>query len=343
MRILWSSLLIIPMGLQFGPQVCLAAEIETPNAIPTSIRTLDFRSLPGDAFDHSRTKWSGDFFILVDDDPGAPSLYMFDRSGRITTSAMIQITGASRVRVTDFAAASDGSIWTCGIGDSGTGQRSFFLAHVTNDGSSLQIIRTNPYRPSYLAVATDGTIWTVGYSLGSDGKVDLSLDSLRHFDPSGKLLASAIPANSVGILRVQEGLLNFNQGHLEWYSPSRGTQKLPDGNTVPEAYVEISPTDMTVLHSHPAMPRNHGDYVYGFAITPGGRVFAEMYRVNNTPTLYEFDRSIGNWVPAEGPRDQQGQISHLEGNDGESLVFSDHTDKSQLKLKILDLSQGLMR
>lgn len=199
-----------------------------------------------------------------------------------------------------------------GTPDSAAGQCSFFLAHLTDDGQA-QIIRTNPYGPEYLTVAPDGTLWTVGYGLDSNSRVDLTLDSLRHFDSSSKLMASAIPANSVGILRVEQGYLYFYQGRLGWYSPSMGSQKGADRRPLPEAYVEISATDTTALHSIPAAPRNPGEYVFGFALTPGGRVFVEMYHPNGPPTLYELDRSENRWVLAEAPRDQKGHMSQLEG------------------------------
>ena len=328
----------------FAAQVSGAAESGTAKVTPTSITTLDFRSLPIDAFTHSRMKWGRGLFILIDDDAGAPSLYVFDRSGHIQFDAMIQITGANKVRVDDFTAAPDGSVWMCGHADSPAGQRSFFLANVTNDGQPVRIIRTNPYRSFYLTVAPDGTVWTVGYGLSSDGRVYLTQDSLRHFDSSGKLSSSAIPANSVGIMRVMKGSLDFRQGRLAWYSPTSGVAG-PRSVSV-ETYVEISPTDMTVLHSYPAAPRNPGAYVLGFALTPSGRVFVQVFHPaggqSRSPDLYELDRNGNKWVLADGPRNRQGSVSALEGNEDESLVFSDGVaDQSELKLQIMDLSQTL--
>jgi hypothetical protein len=326
----------LPVALR----VCAAAEGSAASPVPTSIRTLDFRSLPGDAFEHARTKWSKDVFILIDDDRGAPSLYMFDRAGHIKFDGMIQIAGAVNVRVTDFASAGDGSVWTCGYADSATAQRSFFLAHLTDDGQGAQIIRTNPYAPWYLTVAPDGTLWTVGYGLGSDDAVDLTLDSLRHFDSSGKLIRAAIPTDSVGIIRAKLGYLDSYQGRLGWYSPTTGIQKRADGSPFPEAYLEVSANDATVVHSIPALPRNRGDYPSGFAITPSGRVFVEMYHSGGHTTLHELDRGGNRWVSVDGPRNRDGEISRLQGNDGESLVFSDTlAAKSQLTLQIVDLSQ----
>ena len=341
MRIQYFPLLAVLVCLPFAAQVCVAADGRTANVIATSTRTLDLRSLPNDAFMHARTKWSKDLFILIDDDWSAPSLYMFDRSGHLKFDGMIQITGADHVRVTDFTAAPDDSVWTCGYADSAAGQRSFFLAHITDDGQTVQIIRTDPYGPSYLTVAPDGTLWTVGYGMGSNGRADLTVNSLRHFDSSGKLIASGIPTDSVGIIRAKHGYLDLYQDRLGWYSPDKGIQKNADGSPFPEAYVEISATDTTVLHSIPAVSRNRGDYAFGFAVTPGGRVFVEMYHHGGPPALYELDRRGNRWVLAEAPRDQKGHPSQLEGNDGESLVFSEAlVDKSELKLQVVDLSRA---
>jgi hypothetical protein len=326
------SLCAAVLCLSFATQVCGAADESTATGAPASIRTLDLRSLPSDAFEHSRSKWSGDLYILIDDDAGGPSLYMFDRSGQPQFNDMIQISGADRIRIRDFTAAPDGSVWACGQADSRAGQRSFFLAHITNDGNPLRIIRTSPYAPSYLTVAPDGTIWTVGYSVGSDGRDDLTQDSLRHFDSSGKLIASGHPAQALGPLRVSNGFLDFNQGHVAWYSPTSGMTKRSDAV---EQYLEISPTDMTVLHSYPAAPRTKSDFVLQSAITPNGRVFIEMMHAGseNRPAafdLYELDRSGNQWVLTEHLQDQQ-----LEGSDGESLVFrEDLADKSKLNLQV---------
>jgi hypothetical protein len=261
---------------------------------------------------------------------------MFDRSGQVKFDAMIQIPDASNVRILDFTTAPDGSVWASGLANATGGQRSFFLAHITNDGQPVQIIRTNPYQPSYLTVAPDGTVWTMGYALAGN-RVDKTQDSLRHFDASGKLIASAVPAGSLNLLRMVNGYLDFYQGRLVWYSPisgSNGDRTVPDS-----AFVEISPTDLTVLSSYPGPPRNWNDYIDGFAVTPSGRAFAQVYhpRAKGRPELYELDRGRSRWALADGPLDQSGHSSSLEGCDAESLVFSDLRGETKQKLQVVDL------
>jgi hypothetical protein len=273
-------------------------------------------------------------FIYIDDDEAAPSLYVFDRSGQVKFSAMIQIPAVYQVRVDDFAAAPDGSVWAGGDAISRSGQHSSFLAHIAADGADINVVQTTPYRPCQLSVARDATVWAVGYALTRDATgqthVDQSQDVLRHFDSSGRLLTSAIPANTIGLARAFTGYLAASQDRLGWYSPTHGTG----------AYVEFSP-DMKVLHSYPIVPAaDRGTGVEGFALTPTGRAFVKIVHSREDgrqDVLYELDRAANDWVPVDTSRDAYGGIPMLEGNDGESLVFTGPPDKS--KLQIFEVSK----
>src|SRR6185437_16940378 len=132
---------------------------------PRQVRALDYSSLPSDADLHHRTKWSNGLFLYIDDDEAAPSIYIFETSGHIKFEAMIQVPGADRIRIHDFAAAPDGSIWGCGKAISKTGQESFFLTHVDDGSGDVHIIQTPSYWPRQLSVAPDGTVWTVGHGI----------------------------------------------------------------------------------------------------------------------------------------------------------------------------------
>jgi hypothetical protein len=265
------------------------------------------------------------------------SLYVFDRSGKVKFSTLIQLPEIDRMRVDDFAAAPDSSVWMGGNVTSKTGQDRFFLAHVASDGINVDVIQTTPYWPVQLSVAPDGTVWTAGYALTRDAaghtrdaaghtEVDQSQNVLRHFDASGKLLASAIPLSTVDYLRVRLGFLAANQDRLGWYSPTNG----PGG-----AYVEFSPA-MKVLHSYSVVSLDtRGTMVEAFALTPTGRAFVKV--VHSTEdgrpaVLYELDRTVNDWVPVDIARDANSVIPMLEGNDGESLVFTGPPDKSKLQI-----------
>jgi streptogramin lyase len=247
---------------------------------------------------------------------------------------MIQIPRVDRIRLDDYAAAPDGGVWTAGSAVSTTGQQSYFLAYIASGATDIRIIQTNPYHPRQLSVAPDGTVWTAGYAVMPDGKggnrQDGNQDSLRHFDASGNLIASAMPAGSVGPLRAAVGFLVANQDRIGWYSPAYGNG----------AYVELSP-DMNVLRSYPvAHTPDKSSRTEGLVVTPSGRVFATVMHTGPrrpSSALYELDRSANDWVAVEAPQDTKGNVPWLEGNDAESLVFTGPRDKS--KLQVFELSQ----
>ena len=315
--------------ISFVSHAYAGANEASPTIVPISIRSLDYTSIPTDANVHHRTKWSNGVFIFIDDDAAAPSLYVFDRSGRISFSGMIQIPHADRLRVADFAAAPDGSVWAGGNVISTSGQRSFFLAHIRADGKDNQIIQTTPYRPCQVAVAPDGSVWTVGYGITGDatGKTiaDQSQNMLRHFDTFGKLIAAGFPASIYGLGRTVGGFLVASEDRLGWYSQANGVG----------AYVEFFP-NMKVLNTYPQAPTtNKRSITQGFALTPSGHVFVAISHSRedgHPPALYELDRNTNDWNLVNAPRDAQGHIPSLEGSDGESLVFTAAPDKSKLQV-----------
>lgn len=295
-------------------------------AVPGLIRALDLRSLPSDAPSHHRTKWSNDALLYINDDAAAPQVYVFDRSGKVKMSGMIQIPDADRIRLDDYAAAPDGGVWTAGHALSKTGQQSFLIARIAPDGLDVHIVETTPYHPRQLSVAPDGTVWTVGSSVVPDGKgryrTELNQDILRHFDASGRQIGSAMPVSAVDRMRPVAGFLAANQDRLGWYSPPSGAG----------AYAEFSP-DMKVLHSYPVahIAAKKGSIAECVVLTPSERVFVMVsdYQPAGQPsrTLYELDRSANDWVPVDVAR-----TSWLEGNDGESLIFDGPAGSSEFQV-----------
>jgi hypothetical protein len=183
-------------------------------------------------------------------------------------------------------------------------------------------------------------VWAVGREVAydADGKfkgVDLSRDVLRHFDASGKLIGSAVPLGTVGVIRSLSGYLAATQDRLGWYSPTDGVG----------SYVEFSP-DMKVLDSYPTPPALGGHSItWGFALTPAGNAYVVIaYPVGErlAPVLYERSRSSRTWISVTGvPLSPKGVFPMLEGNDGESLIFMGPPDKS--RLQVLDVSQAVSR
>jgi hypothetical protein len=305
-------------------------------AVRTSERPMDYTTLPSDASAHSRTKWSGDVHLLIDD-AGAPSLFVFDRSGKRISGTLLQIPGADQLRVTDFAAGPDRTIWASGQAVSRQGQQSFFLARIAPDGSEAQVIQTTPFQVRQLAVAPDSTVWAVGREISKDRSgnwipLDMAQHVLRHFDGSGRLIASSVALNSVGMARVMSGYLVATRDRVGWYAPANGVG----------VYAEFG-TDMTPIATYPASALA-GDHslTWGFALTQRGNAFlllAHPKLAASGPALLGLDRTSGEWAIVSGvPTDSRGTFPMLLGSDGESLIFRGPPDKT--KLQVLDVRIG---
>lgn len=305
--------------------------------VPKAVRAMNYDVLPSGAPFHFRTKWSNDWFIGVDDDLGTPSFWVFDRSGRSLFNTAIQVPAADKLRIDDFAAAPDGTIWAAVHAISTTRQQSFFLARIDKDEQNTVIIQTASYRPCRVTVAPDGTVWTAGYENSQDNAdlLDNGRDVVRHFDSNGKLIGSTLPLERTGIVRAMTGFLGATKDRIGWYSPY--TNK-------PGTYVEFSP-DMTVLNVYPviAAPENVDYMVDGFALTPSGKVFARASSAVGKglpPTLFTLDRSTKRWVPVGMPPGSK-YVPMLQGNDGEMLIFTGPPDRS--KVQIFDIAQNTTR
>lgn len=313
------TVFLAPLVLVGGDLNARAAADGPVAAVPATTYFLDVRSLPGSASQHSRTKWSNDGLLYIDDEP-TPLVYVFERSGKLRFSAPIEVPQAANIRLDDYALAPDGSAWAVGHADFRSGQVTSFLAHAKSDGSDVHLFQTVPYFPHQLAVAPDGTVWTAGMVLrsGHNGRFrrDMSEDTLRHFDSSGKQIGSAVPASGVSKLATVAGFLAAGYDRVGWYSPDWG-----DGS-----YTEFSP-DMKVLHTYPVAhnPTERRSLAERFALTPSGRVFVEVSSAGpgGRPfcTLLELDRTANAWVQVSLPKDSNGDIPWLDGNDGESLIF----------------------
>ncbi len=308
--------------------LCSGAKSQTLSAVSGRSSTLDYSALPSDADLHHRTKWSNGEFIYVDDDAGAPSLYIFDASGRRKFETMLQIPGVQSVRIDDFAAAPDGSVWTGGSATSASGQRGFFLAHL-NESGTAELVQSPDYRPHAITVMGDGTVWAVGYGISRDASggtnVDKEKDILRHFDASGRFLSSSIPLSSVGLPRAYGSFLAATETTIGWYSSARGQG----------AYVELS-TDMKVLSTFPEVPglESKAEHVEGFAVTPRGDPFISVVHANgagNAMDLYKLDRTSKTWVEVKSFPHLRGAPLRFEGNNGEFLVFTGSPDKATLQ------------
>jgi hypothetical protein len=148
-------------------------------------------------------RWSHGAFILVDMvAPLTKTFTVVDRDGFISSAWNFSIPETSHLWVLGYDRDPAGDLVAAGRAYSYDGKLAPFIAIKPAKGGEVQIIRTYPYWPALLAVAPDGTIWTAGYEMTyertytGDG-VNRNGDAIRHFDRTGKLLGSAVPALTV--------------------------------------------------------------------------------------------------------------------------------------------------
>ncbi|MDQ2840305.1 MAG: hypothetical protein M3Y72_04550 [Acidobacteriota bacterium] len=175
------------------------------------------------------------------------------------------IPEAVYIGVFDFDRGKDGIIILCGKAYDSKGRLASFIGRITPNGESSQVIRTAPFSPHLISEADDGTIWTVGLeSINGDENVpgvNPNGDVLRHFDSSGKLIASAFPRPRIAAGRLVTGYLVATADRLAWYAPAdgRGT------------YAELS-SEGKLLDEYPGMTDRSGRAT-GFALTSTGKAY----------------------------------------------------------------------
>jgi hypothetical protein len=227
-------------------------------------------------------RWSGDALAVVE---GDALVHFYGQSGALRRSVSVTISGASFVRVRDASYGRDGTAVLCGFAVDPTGRGGNFLAISPPDGTSLRIIRTDPYGPAAVTVAPDGTIWTKGHEIEGPGKLrNTNAGIVRQFDATGREVRQFLPQSGFGQQDLATGDINLlaaSETKVGWYA-SRGTR-----------YYEIESNG--TVHSHPvAPPGQHG--AIGLALLSTGDAFVTVNPAPKIELLFRLDRAKGIWV-----------------------------------------------
>jgi hypothetical protein len=254
--------------------------------------------------------WTGGALLVVEGENTAqPQLRAFDNEGRLTTSVVLRVTGATLVTVAGVARGTDASIAACGDAVDSEGRGAPYLAIFSANGANLRVIRTTPYHPFKVTVASDGTIWTMGHESavrqagGPKPHPPLRPEAgvIRRFDPTGQeigsfVLQSNIPSPSD--LLDLGNYLGASAKSVAWYC-------------VPEnRYVEISLDGQMSSDIH-VKPTGVAQ-VTGFAITDAGGVFIST--VTQGPKRWNIERLGG---------DRQ-EWATVGGGDGWGILYGAH-------------------
>lgn len=268
--------------------------------------------------------WSGNALVVAEGPFTEPNAFWaFDRGGALVFNAAFYIPEAAHTYVRNWARGADGTLALCGSSFASDGRGAPFIAWISADGVSQEVIRTEPYTPNLIAVSPDGTFWTVGRELNSRlserSGVDLNAGVVRHFDRSGKTLGAFMPRSSLR----NPGELGANSGYLAASAERVGWFHYDVEANGKGAYVEISPGGDITSYPIPRLPSpNPLVQVSGMAMTDSGDVFVVMYDVGAHTgfSIFRLNRSTKDWSPVT-LSGVTGDFALLYGASGSDLAF----------------------
>jgi len=281
-------------------------------------------------------RWSGAALVWVEDnDTAHPELLAMDAAGRALPTIRFGIPGAYFVAVNSIARGADGTTALTGHSIADDGRIAHFLAWVAPDGTASQVIRTDPFLPRQVCLTSDGTLWTEGQrAQGSDLDSGPTGGIIRHFDRTGRLIGSFVPASSLeDEVQAAMGFLAAAGNRVGWISSGH---RRP-GTTVPGSYLEIDGDGTTRQYPLPASTQEPS--IYGFAMTEDGFVFAEVATGDDSHgklVLMSLDREHRIWAPAIAPDVPQGTNSFLLGASGNTVAL---WDKQSRIVHLLDAAK----
>jgi hypothetical protein len=271
-------------------------------------------------------KWSNGALIDVQDRHTThPLVWILQRQGSSTVP--FSISGAQSMNIYDWDRGTDGSVWLSGSAIDGNGSASSFVAWISPDQTTSNVIRTSLYRPGQIAIAPDGTLWTAGLELASTDASALNPTGgvIRHFDRTGNLLNSFVPQSTIqnaSILLSPANQFRASGGFVAWYSP-KGAR-----------CVELSTSGATLMDIAVPVPGNPKSQVGGLGLTPTGDLFvsatwpaAQAQGSSGSYSVFILSKSAAAWLPVLqrsttlGARSQLGDFGHIYGVDGTSLVL----------------------
>ncbi len=258
-----------------------------------------------------KMRWTGSRLAGCDFCVGRPILWSVDPQGN-RRSVTLEIPGAGYVQARDVAAGPDGSLTAVGFAISDDSRTGTFLAWISPDTTHQVITRVWPYSPNVIAVAPDGTIWTVG-AMMNDNHRTVHPNVLRHYTPSGQLLASTIVQ---GVRKGSAGLYEASNGSVLMTSNDR-----VGWLTDTLQYIEFSFEAVQLgTYNCPSMGYANAGDLPGIALSSGDDLLIGA-KWQAPLTALELDRATGTWKPVPVHSDS-GITQMLLGFDGLTLVTS---------------------
>jgi hypothetical protein len=286
--------------------------------------------------------WSGGGLIAYEHNKSAtPVIHVFDANGG-DSPIVFSIDGADMVHILHAVRGTDGTIAVGGRAYSSTfqgrawnpdGFYTGFISWIAPDHQSATTIRLSGfYSPALVALTPDGSIWTKGWE-STDIKgygEDRNAPVMRHFDKTGKMIGSALPAKLLSHLSKSTYTDDF--GYMV-SSSSRVGWMQNDSN-----YYEFSFDGQDVVEFPPLPIPPHKSILVGLALLDNGKVFAStsVFTGSEFPHgifLYALDRGNKEWRPIDALHAfGSGNSNYLLGGSGNTLVLKSKDDPAVERL-----------
>jgi hypothetical protein len=179
-------------------------------------------------------------------------------------------------------------------------------------GRMVRTVKTPAYVPMHLAFSEDHSLWSFGAVFNGTTREDAQGMMLRRFLPGGQQAGAYLPRSA-----FPSGLA---PAHASWQSSARvyvtrdrvGLLALSGKDETQAEWVEVDPGGK--LLSRWSLNSFGGGRAH-MAMTSDGCVYTQ--RSDGSGELHALDRKTGNWRVVPSAPD-----AHLEGADGDALVFS---------------------
>jgi hypothetical protein len=301
--------------------VITAAAVLIPALSAASLTYVEEMGMPVSVPAMQMPKWTNGGLLTVQfKDPKYPLIWMLTRSG--ARSLPFSIPGADSTLIYDLDQRADGTIGISGSASDSEGRVAGYVAWISPNETSAQVVRTGLYRPAMVAIAPDGTMWTVGRELDTltpPVKLLPHVGVIRHFDRSGKTLDSFVPQSTVRTpsLTLTRNTLRASKDRIAWYCVGDGR------------YVEISFSGNVLADIAVDVPIDGGKPMsdnISFALTDEGDAFLSVPYLDPSSKqflyrMYLLNRSARVWDPVPlGGQPPRNHTGYIFGADGRRLV-----------------------
>ncbi len=256
-------------------------------------------------------RWTSGRLVGCDEcQSGAPVLWSVDRQGK-REDVLLEVPGANYVSAWDVASGPDGALVVVGFAISGDSRFAEFVNWISPDRKRQVLTRVSPYSPCAVTVAPDGTIWTVGPMKDEATMRDVDSNVLRHYSPSGQLLATT----TIRSTRRFNGLANVSQASTLMASNDR-----IGWLTLACEYIEFSFSAVEAgRYNCPSQISDLGK-AGGVALSSANDLLIGGKPLGAGPLApLELDRATDTWGPVPVPDDSRVSEGVL-GFDGLTLV-----------------------